>query len=88
MRVVALNINSHKPIESFSFLTFYYCMVVLLLFLCNLFIIFVYFLISFFLYILPDPLSSIIDRCTLYTPGLISFILLFYLFIYLGGGIL
>ena len=24
---------------------------------------------SFFLYILPDPLSSIIGRCTLYTPG-------------------
>ena len=24
---------------------------------------------SFFLYILPDLLSSIIDRCTLYTPG-------------------
>ena len=23
---------------------------------------------SFFLYILPDPLSSIIGRCTLYTP--------------------
>ena len=26
-------------------------------------------LLSFFLYILPDPLSSIIGRCTLYTPG-------------------
>ena len=25
--------------------------------------------ISFFLYILPDPLASIIGRCTLYTPG-------------------
>ena len=24
---------------------------------------------SFFLYIMPDPLSSIIGRCTLYTPG-------------------
>ena len=24
---------------------------------------------SFFLYILPDPLSSIMGRCTLYTPG-------------------
>ena len=23
----------------------------------------------FFLYILPDPLSSFIGRCTLYTPG-------------------
>ena len=23
----------------------------------------------FFLYILPNPLSSIIGRCTLYTPG-------------------
>ena len=28
----------------------------------------VYFL-SFFLYILSDPLSSIMGRCTLYTPG-------------------
>ena len=27
------------------------------------------FFLSFFLYILPDPLSSIIGRCTLYTPG-------------------
>ena len=26
-------------------------------------------ILSFFLYILPDPLSSIIGRCTLYTPG-------------------
>ena len=29
-----------------------------------------FFFLSFFLYILPDPLSSIIGRCTLYTPGL------------------
>ena len=24
---------------------------------------------SFFFYILPDPLAKIIGRCTLYTPG-------------------
>ena len=30
------------------------------------------FFLSFFLYILPDPLSSIIGRCTLYTPGFTS----------------
>ena len=29
----------------------------------------VVFFFSFFLYILPDPLSSIIGMCTLYTPG-------------------
>ena len=27
---------------------------------------------SFFLYILPDPLASIIGRCTLYTPGFVK----------------
>ena len=30
---------------------------------------FLSFFLSFFLYILPDPLSNIIGRCALYTPG-------------------
>ena len=40
-------------------------------------------ILSFFLYILPDPLSSIIGRCTLYIPGILgnATVVMFKLFI-------